>query len=202
LWYKTAKGAAPAKDLFLGSLGDRRETVMRRIPDGVFFFGAAKRCTNNEVYMDTLKGAFLVVLSAVIVAATQGAAPNEPDAVKEGLKNLEGVWILKQYTTNGKDLPKEQLNTILGGQIEIKGDEMKMGKIVAKIVIDPSLKPKTIDRLVKGPGDRELMTPCIYELDGDTLKICKPAPLAKRDRPMEMKSGEGVVLEVYERKKN
>jgi uncharacterized protein (TIGR03067 family) len=68
-------------------------------------------------------------------------------------------------------------------------------------VLDPGKKPKTIDiKFTEGPekGNTSLG---IYELDGDTLKIC--LTITAKDRPTEFaakaKSGHG--FEVLKREK-
>jgi uncharacterized protein (TIGR03067 family) len=140
------------------------------------------------------------VVSAVLAAASPAVGSDGSErAVKKELKKLEGVWALKERTINGKESPKESLKAEPG--MEIKGDSVKMGLVEFKIVIDPSQKPKTIDRLIKAPDGRGIKSQGIYELDGDTLKMCVPTPLRKRGRPKELMSGDGVIMSVYERKK-
>jgi len=85
-----------------------------------------------------------------------------------------------------------------------KGDELTvtMGDQVflkAKIIIDPSNKPKTMtydmtDGVTK--GKKQLG---IYELDGDTFKSCFAKPGAAR--PTDFKPGEGRTLSVWKRQK-
>ncbi len=61
----------------------------------------------------------------------------------------------------------------------------------ARITIDPSKKPKTIDYdVIDGPtkGKRHLG---IYELDGDTFKSCFGAPGAERPTDFTSKPGDG-----------
>ena len=141
------------------------------------------------------------VLSAVLAAASlaAGSSDSPERTAKQELKKLQGMWALKEKTINGKESPKESLKADPG--MEIKGDSVKMGQVEFKIVIDPSQKPKTIDRLIKAPDGREIKSQGIYELDGDTLKMYMPVPLRGRGRPKELKPGDGVIMSVYERKK-
>jgi uncharacterized protein (TIGR03067 family) len=70
----------------------------------------------------------------------------------------------------------------------------------AKITIDPSKKPKTIDYdMSEGftKGQKQLG---IYELDGDTFKACFGKPGA--DRPTDFKPGEGRTVSVWKREKS
>jgi uncharacterized protein (TIGR03067 family) len=110
---------------------------------------------------------------------------------------------------HGKDTPKESLKAMPWAEVTVKEGTLTMGKGKFRIVIDPSQKPKTIDRLIKRPDGKDIKSEGLYELDGDTLKICleyaKLNPvtgtLIKTGRPKEMKSGDGCIMSVYERKK-
>jgi uncharacterized protein (TIGR03067 family) len=85
----------------------------------------------------------------------------------------------KETVNSGKRVAKDGVTTItIGGQVYFK----------AKISIDPSKKPKTIDyAMTEGPtkGKTHLG---IYEFDGDTVKFCFAAP--GKDRPTEFTAKE------------
>jgi len=112
----------------------------------------------------------------VLKRVTQDGEGGKPDPVKEELKKLEGTWKYVSMEMRGKArLEKE----FMGSTIVIKGDSMVVerdGKSTgeeAKMTIDPTKKPKTMDVVVAGkPDDAVLFSPAIYELDGDTLRIC------------------------------
>jgi uncharacterized protein (TIGR03067 family) len=151
-----------------------------------------------------------VLLAAPLILWAVSARADDADkAVKEELKKLEGTWVLKENSTHGKDTPKEGLKTVPWAEVTIKGDTLKMGKGEFRIVVDPSKKPKTIDRLIKRPDGKDIKSEGLYELDGDNLKICleysKVDPmtgkLTKTGRPKELKAGDGCIMSVYERKK-
>jgi uncharacterized protein (TIGR03067 family) len=138
------------------------------------------------------------------VLCTLGARADDTDkAVKEEMKKLEGTWVLKEFSLNGKETPKEKLGKIAGAEITIKGDAMTVdGRAKFKIVIDPSKKPKTIDRIREAFG-QSFTREGLYQLEGDTLKICfdyEASKSGKPGRPKELKSGEGLIMSVYERK--
>jgi hypothetical protein len=60
----------------------------------------------------------------------------------------------------------------------------------AKIIVDPSKKPKTIDYdVIDGPAKGKKLLG-IYELEGDTLKSCFAAPDAERPTDFTGKEGE------------
>jgi uncharacterized protein (TIGR03067 family) len=124
-----------------------------------------------------------------------------PDAKKE-IAKLEGVWVFESQTVGGKGATKEQLDPM---RIAIKGDTLTRGSgaisIASKMTIDPSKKPKTIDLVTRLPGGGSEKAVGIYELSGDTLKICYDN--TGKERPKEFKSAEGstVVLSVLKRQK-
>ena len=71
----------------------------------------------------------------------------------------------------------------------------------AKITIDPTKKPKTIDyQVIDGPtkGKKHLG---IYELAGDTLKSCFGAPGAERPTDFTSKPGDKHTATVWKRAK-
>ena len=70
----------------------------------------------------------------------------------------------------------------------------------AKITIDPSKKPKTIDYDMSEGFSKGKKQLGIYELSGDTFKACFNSPGA--ERPKELKSGDGLTFSEWKRKKS
>jgi uncharacterized protein (TIGR03067 family) len=148
---------------------------------------------SKEVVMvrTLLAGALVVVCAAALAAA---------DDAKGDLDKMQGEWQMVSSVQNGKEVPPEVAEKIVR---TIKGDKYTLtadGKEIAKgtFKIDPSKKPKTIDAKREGSDDA---APGIYELEGDTQKVCLSAP--GKDRPSEFssKEGSGHVLTVWKRKK-
>jgi uncharacterized protein (TIGR03067 family) len=155
--------------------------------------------------MKTIQTAFLIGLTAVLIAP--GLA-DEDSAVKKDLAALQGEWSMVSGSADGQPMPekmREQMKRIC------KGDEVTVGPgtysfggagqifFKAKITLDPSKKPKTIDyEMIEGPtkGKKQLG---IYEVEGDTLKSCFAKPGA--ERPTDFTSGEGRTLSVWKRDK-
>jgi uncharacterized protein (TIGR03067 family) len=85
----------------------------------------------------------------------------------------------------------DETTTTMAGQIFFK----------AKITIDPSKKPKTIDyQMTEGftKGKNQLG---IYEVDGDTFKSCFGKPGAERPTDFTGKPGDGRTVSVWKREK-
>ena len=150
--------------------------------------------------MKTIRIAFLSGLAAVTILSV-GAEDNE--AVKKDMAQLQGEWSMVSGSADGQAMPDDirkqmkrvckgdETTTTMSGQVFIK----------AKITIDPSRKPKTIDyEMTEGftKGKKQLG---IYELDGDTFKSCFAAPDAERPADFSSKSGDKRTLSVWKRQK-
>ena len=133
----------------------------------------------------------LLLLPIVLM---QAAGDGDKDA-----KQFQGTWTMVSAEKAGKKLPEELLKqskvvfkddtmTILGGPKEEK----------AKFKLDASKTPRTIDVT---PPDRDKPALGIYELTGDTLKMCWRKPGG--ERPTEFKADEAsdAVMFVLKREK-
>ena len=140
-----------------------------------------------------------MLLPAALSAGLLVAADAKDDAVKKDMDALQGKWQVASMERDGEAVPvaKDAVRVITGDKYEMT--LFPDLKIEGKFKIDPTAKPKTIESTAtSGPyKDQELLG--IYELDGDTLKICYALP--GKDRPTEFKSKEGVMLFVHKKVK-
>ncbi len=128
-----------------------------------------------------------------------------PVAVRSGDKDadaMQGAWLPESAELAGKEFP-EQVRKIM--KLEIKDDKytVTVGPNVDKgtVKLKSSAKPKEID-IIGGEGPNKGKTfLAIYELDGDTLKICYD--LGGKNRPTEFKTKENsaLFLVTYKREK-
>jgi uncharacterized protein (TIGR03067 family) len=150
--------------------------------------------------MKTLRNLLLLGLGAVLISY---ACAEDSEPAKKDLARLQGEWSMVSGSADGQEMPEEirkQLKRVC------KGDEATttMGDRVilkAKISVDPSQKPKTInyqmtDGLTKGKTQLG-----IYELDGDTFKSCFSAPGDPRPTDFTSKPGDGRTLTVWKKEK-
>jgi uncharacterized protein (TIGR03067 family) len=150
-----------------------------------------------------LLSALLLVISAIVVsqARAKDAAP-APSPAEKDLAALQGEWSMVSGMADGFPIPDEMLPN---SKRVCKGDEVTAtvgGELVlrAKIKLDPTSKPKTIDYdVLEGPtkGQKHLG---IYELDGDTFKSCFATPGEKRPTDFQSKSGDQRTSTVWKRK--
>ena len=150
--------------------------------------------------MKTLRNALLIGLAAFVISQVWAA---DSEATKKDMAQLQGEWSMMSGIADGQPMPEEMLKQM---KRICKGDETTVttaGQIFlkAKITIDPSKKPKTIDyQMTEGftKGKKQLG---IYEIDGDTLKSCFAKPDAERPTDFTSKPGEGRTLSVWKREK-
>jgi uncharacterized protein (TIGR03067 family) len=125
----------------------------------------------------------------------------EDEAVKKDLAQLQGEWTMVSGSANGESMSEEMRKEM---KRLCKGDEITvmMGDQVflkAKLTLDPTKKPKTIDyEMTEGftKGKKQLG---IYEINGDTFKACFSSPGS--ERPTEFKAGDGLTYSEWKRKK-
>lgn len=113
------------------------------------------------------------------------------DDVEKDLKKLEGTWTFDSVEAGGNKLPAEQFKTMSvtmeGTKYSVKLNDMVVEAATQKI--DSSKSPKTMDVTVtEGPNKGKVYL-AIYEINGDTLKVCFD-PEGKK-RPTEFKGDVG-----------
>jgi uncharacterized protein (TIGR03067 family) len=129
-----------------------------------------------------------VGFAALSVSGT--LADDKADLEKEA-KKFQGAWTIESSEAGGKELPAGELKGLI---VIFEGDKhtVKKGDEVIQVgtqKLDPSKSPKTIDvTMAEGPNKGKVMLG-IYEIDGDTLKVCFD-PQGKK-RPTEFKSAPG-----------
>ena len=119
----------------------------------------------------------------VLLVCLLVAVPSCAEDLKEEAKKLQGTWL---YAGEGdaKTAPEDE-------RVVIEGDKLTIyegGKVFQEFtfVLGPAATPKRID-LKRTDGDQKPRTaPAIYELKGDSLKICLPARTTD-PRPTEFK---------------
>ncbi len=121
----------------------------------------------------------------------------QPDASKEELKKLQGTWKIELQDEDGKTLSGADLKgrTIsFGSTLFLVRKKAAMVQI-GKIKIDPAKKSMNVS-IEKGTHEGDLL-PGIYDLDGDTLKICLSTD--GDSRPKDFKPGADRLLMVCKR---
>ena len=149
--------------------------------------------------MERVGGLALSLLVCLVWQAP--ALGQDGDAVKKELGKLQGEWTMVSGVADGYAMPDQMLSA---SKRVCKGDEVSTtigGQVVmkAKITIDPTKSPKTIDyQVTDGPtkGKKHLG---IYEIDGDTFKSCFGAPGAERPGDFASRQGDRQTFSVWRR---
>ena len=153
-----------------------------------------------DTSMRTIRIALFIGLAAATISS---AWADESEAVKKDLAQLQGEWSMVSGSADGQPMPDLLLKQM---KRVCKGDEatVKMAGqiyIKAKVTIDPSKKPKTIDyQMTDGftKGKKQLG---IYEVDGESFKSCFGKPGAERPTDFTSQPGDGRTLSVWKREK-
>jgi uncharacterized protein (TIGR03067 family) len=125
------------------------------------------------------------------------------DATKQEYARFEGVWRFALVEVEGvkqPDAPFESNKMIItkdGNFIVVQGTRITRGKLK----LDPTKAPKLYDVTPsRGPVQGQTFF-CIYEMGGDTFKIC--VPLRGKDRPADFVTtpGSGLMFQVFKREK-
>lgn len=138
-----------------------------------------------------------LVPALLLVVASLRADENEE------LKKLNGTWGFVSVVDNGKAIPADKIK---GSKIIFTEDKAnwllpasapeKLQETGLAIKLDPSKTPKVIDvTLTTGPK-KDQTSKCIYQLDGDTLKICFVDD-GKNDYPTVFESKEGSKITLW-----
>lgn len=139
---------------------------------------------------------FLAVASLI-------AADTPKDDVKKEQAKFEGTWTFVSGENNGTVATAEELANY---QLVVKGNEFiwKVGKEQLKATVkmlDPTTTPKIID-IEFAEGPLKGVMEGVYQLDGDTMKLCLTQPDArKRPGDFSGKAGSNQILVVLKREK-
>jgi uncharacterized protein (TIGR03067 family) len=131
----------------------------------------------------------------VLVFATTAAR-------SDGLKDLKGTWVASEGQLGGEKVPDEFIKaislTITDGKYSVTVGEQKE---TGTFTIDATKKPMTMDISAEDGANKGKKILAIYELSGDTMKVCYK--LDDSGRPKEFKStkDDKQFFVVYKRKK-
>lgn len=127
---------------------------------------------------------------------TVAAAADDP--IQKDLAMLQGTWRVKSAIRGGKEYPGEDLAQL---SFIFKGDEListRFANDFLQVKLDPSKKPAAIDLVSK--KDKPAIQG-IYEIDGDTLKLCWNHASTERPRTFTSAAGSGTIYLVLKRVK-
>jgi uncharacterized protein (TIGR03067 family) len=150
--------------------------------------------------MRIIKTFFRFYLLAALISPVHAG---DSDAVKKDLDFLQGEWTMVSGSADGQPMPedirKEMKRVCKGDEITVTmGDQVFLK---AKVTLDPSKKPKTIDYKMTDGFTKGKTQLGIYELEGDTIKACFGSPGSERPTAFSGKPGEGHTMSVWKKVK-
>ena len=146
---------------------------------------------------------FAILVAGVGLSVAAGDAKEE--AIMKDLVALKGTWRVVSAARDGNKLTHEQIKNVRftieeNGQALVKNGEQILFE--GTIKIDPTKTPKTEDATQTSEGENKgKATLSIYEIEGDTLKICSAEPGNDRSTDFSSKPGSGHFLRVFKREK-
>jgi uncharacterized protein (TIGR03067 family) len=149
-------------------------------------------------------------------------------ALRAEMKRLTGTWEQVSFVDDGAKVPlpksgRARLTITSDGKFTVQAGTLRVSPIVSsaiiplrqgvgRIMFNPTWSPKWVavfhQVIPAGPLPRKAAQPDhvlpwtgVYELDGDTLRMCLAPPGKKRATKLESKEGSGFSLEVWKRVK-
>ena len=116
--------------------------------------------------------------------------------------DMQGVWLPVEAALGMQQLPRDTLRSmrlkIAGGQYEVVvGNEADRGRLN----LDATLTPKALDIVgTEGPNKGKTILG-VYELTGDTLRICYNLAGDTRPRDFNPRGEAGLFVVIYKRVK-
>jgi uncharacterized protein (TIGR03067 family) len=146
---------------------------------------------------------FVAIVAVLLaVSATRG----QDDVAKKDLKAMEGTWAVTVHEVSGMKISEED-NKKADAKLIVKDGKYTVffgGMQIATgtIKLDTSKKPKQLDAIAEDGPTKGMAMPGIYQIEGETMKVCFAQP--GKDRPTEFttKEGSGQMLLSYKRAKN
>ena len=140
-------------------------------------------------------------LTCLLFLALPVQPEQPPDAAKDELKKLQGTCQIELQEEDGTKLSEDELKgrtLSFGKNLFLMRQNAKMVQI-GKLKIDPSKSPKTINAVIeKGAHEGDIL-PGIYQLEGDTLKVCLSTDGDARPREFKTEPKSGRLLLVCKR---
>jgi uncharacterized protein (TIGR03067 family) len=140
----------------------------------------------------------ILCISLIIAASLKAFAADPPDDAKA----VQGSWTPAKADLGGQPMAEAVLKSISlkldHGKYEVLvGDKPDKGTYT----LDSASKPKGMTITGTGGPNQGRTFPAIYELKGDTLRICYDLSGAKRPTEFKSIAGTKLYLVTYNRKK-
>lgn len=140
------------------------------------------------------------LLSSALVAVV--AFVFSPAAQADDVKAMEGKWTVASAEAGGQSVDSEDLRALV---VTIAGDHYELmtkeGPDAGTLKLDETQKPKTMDATDTEGFDAGKVIRAIYELTGDTMRVCYALDGSARPTEFATKEGSPWLLITYQRQK-
>jgi uncharacterized protein (TIGR03067 family) len=134
-----------------------------------------------------------------LALAIGAPAPKKADEPAPG--KLEGEWVVESFEGPKDDTPPGSITMRIGdGKISIHEGKRDRAED-AGYTADPSKKPATIDIRPEKGAPKEKVILGIYEVKGDTLKLCFGRDTGERPTEFQGDAAKGVMMITLKRVK-
>jgi uncharacterized protein (TIGR03067 family) len=135
--------------------------------------------------------------TALVVSGTALAAP-VPNKTSRDAKELPGVWAAERWGQDGVMGSKNDYRFAPRVEVAETSLAIQRGPLSypMRYTLDASKTPAHIDMVYAGGPNKGKTVKGIYELKGDTLKLCVAPP--GQDRPAALESKKGEPWELFE----
>jgi uncharacterized protein (TIGR03067 family) len=129
-----------------------------------------------------------LLIGCALAVATLATARADDEAAKKELKALQGTWKVVAAEQDG-----DPLDRIVGGTLVIKANNFAIKtaggtELKGDLILDPAKKPKHVNLAHQDGPLKDKTWQGIYELKGDTLKLCYAEADSEKERPTEFKT--------------
>lgn len=142
----------------------------------------------------------VLLAGCAIALATLATARADDDSAKKEQKALQGKWVV------AAEQDGDSLDRIIGGTLVIKENNFHIvtkggTELKGDLILNPAKTPKHIDLAHQDGPLKDKTWQGIYELKGDTLKLCYAEADSEKERPTEFKTLKKSGLLVIEMKR-
>jgi uncharacterized protein (TIGR03067 family) len=148
-----------------------------------------------------MRGTCLSIVALALLAAGAPLLGGNKDSGASDLKKIQGTWRFVSHEANGKKTPPDEVAKL---KITFQGDKFTVTKDDQVVQagtnkLDPSKTPAHIDaKITEGDGKGHTMLG-VYELKGDTIRVCFDT--AGKERPTSLTAKDGQMEVVIQREK-
>jgi uncharacterized protein (TIGR03067 family) len=147
---------------------------------------------------------WIVLVLGVLAGPLPGAGPAGSGAIKKDRAAYTGVWRVVSLEVDGNEVRDEYVKRIqvvnhADGTWIIRLDGTEISQGTSRI--DPTQRPKIIDFTPTLGAEQGPTSLGIYEIHGDTRRLCFAEAGHARPREFASKPGSGYFLVVFERQK-